>query len=88
MNVQERYAPILMTVDQTRTFNDDTGVAGFIAVTAGTISISRQYNGVGTALLTAFPLAAGQVYDFRMFVGTHGFTVALAGGASGTLLIQ
>lgn len=88
MNVQERYAPVPLAADTTRVFNDNSGVASFIAVTAGTITISRQYQGVLTALLTAFPVAAGQVYDFRMFCGTHGFVVALAGGASGTVMTQ
>lgn len=87
MVFQERYTPIPMAADSTFTMNSVNAIGGFIAVTAGTITVARQNQSGGyTTILNAFPVSAGAVYGLPMYVSAHGGTVTLAGGASGTLL--
>lgn len=89
MDVQERYDAVPMAADTSRSWHHGSGIAGFIAVTAGTITVSRTNDlGVASVVLAPFPVAAGTIYGLPMFLGTNGFTVTLAGGASGTLLLQ
>jgi hypothetical protein len=81
-NYKERYTPTLMAANSSFTLTgSQTG--GFLAVTAGTITITA--NGVNE--LAAFPCAAGQYVPLPL-VFNYGETivVTLAGGASGTLL--
>ncbi len=84
MVVQEQYKPHIFTADQTRSFQG-CGIGAFIAVTAGTITVTA-FN--GTVVLNAFPVTAGGIYSLPMYLGLNGYTVTLAGGASGTLLSQ
>ena len=89
MVIQERYQPIPLAADVTRDIPNNA-VNGFIAVTAGTITVSAKADtntGPSVTVLNAFPVTAGSVYTLALFLGYNGGTVALAGGASGTLLV-
>lgn len=82
-NYKERYTPTPMAANTTARFNGSQ-LGGFLAITAGTITITDD---ASTVLLNAFPCAAGQYVPLPMVVNTiTGGTVTLAGGASGTLL--
>lgn len=87
MSIQECYRPVLLTANQVYTFTSGSprAVAGFLAVTAGTITIARF--GGSPVVLNAFPVTAGVYYPIPMDTG-HESVVTLAGGASGTLLVQ
>lgn len=86
MIVRQMYKPILVGVNATVKFNPDTfGLGNFFAVTAGTITI---VNNAGTAILSAFPVTAGQAVklEIGMESGSLG-TITTAGGASGTVTV-
>jgi hypothetical protein len=61
--------------------NNAVAVAYFLAVTAGTISLTTKD---GTVKLSAFPVTAGQSVPLLMICGPDA-VFATAGGASGTL---
>lgn len=83
MNFKERYTPTPMAANATARFNGSQ-LGGFLAITGGTLTIADDNT---TAVLTAFPVAAGQYVPLPILVNTPtGGTVTLAGGASGTLL--
>ena len=84
-NIQERYKPTAMAANTSYQFPEGTPISlgGFIAVTAGTLTVTSAN---GTVLLNALPVTAGVYYPLVMYTG-HRATVALAGGASGTLLV-
>lgn len=86
MSFQECYRPVLMTANQSYTFTSGSprAVAGFLAVTAGTITITRRD---GVVALSGFPVASGVYYPIPIDIGPEA-VIALAGGASGTLLVQ
>lgn len=84
--VQERYSPHAMAANASYVVNGPN-LGGFIAVTAGTITVTDALSNV---LLNAFPVAAGLYYPLPMYLAVKGAksaTVQLAGGASGTLLV-
>jgi hypothetical protein len=81
MNTQEKYTPLVLGVSSTTVVPGASSIGSFLAVTAGTITLTKLD---GTVVLNAFPVAAGQVAYINLRVG-HSFTVTLAGGASGTL---
>lgn len=82
-NYKERYTATPMAANATARFNGSQ-LGGFLAVTAGTITITDD---AGVVDLAAFPCAAGQYVPLPILVNTPtGGTVTLAGGASGTLL--
>lgn len=78
-----KYTPVPLGVSATYVFPSGSPIAieGFLAVTAGTITVTRRD---GVVLINAFPVTAGQWYFMPFHVG-HEATVVLAGGASGTL---
>ena len=82
MNYKEKYAPKAMAAD-TSIVIDGVQLGGFIATTAGTITIVDN----GVTYLNAQPLTAGQYLPLPMGFDTPGITVTLAGGASGCLLV-
>lgn len=86
MVIEERYHAVNMAADTSKTFDSAQICGGFLAVTAGTITVTATAADGSTTLLNAFPVAAGTAYKFSIYTGTQGFRVALAGGASGTLL--
>jgi hypothetical protein len=85
MVTTERYHPNIMAANETKVFAGGSGTGGFICVTAGTLTILSR---LGTTVLNAFPVAAGSVYGLPIYLGVNGYSVVLAGGASGTLLTQ
>lgn len=81
MITQERYTPNVVGVNATLSIQSQ-GVAGFICVTAGTVSI---VNSKGVTIVNAFPVTAGNIYGFSLFLGNEGGSFTTAGGASGTV---
>jgi hypothetical protein len=81
--IQERYNPVPLGVAATYTLpqGSPTGVAGFLCVTAGTITITRAD---GVVVVNAFPMTAGTYVPLPFYVGS-GSIIALGAGASGTL---
>lgn len=79
---QERYHAVNLGANGTYTF--PSGVsgnsAGFLCVTAGTITITRSS---GSVVVNAFPVTAGVYYPMPFIIGMNG-TVTLLAGASGT----
>lgn len=82
-NVQERYTPLPLAANASTTL---TGVilGGFIAVTAGTVTVTTQ---AGVVVVNAVPVAAGAYLPLPILLPSPSAVVALAGGASGTLLV-
>lgn len=81
--VTERYTPKPMAANSTfKTGGSQIG--GFICSVAGTINV---YEADGTtAILSAFPMAAGVYYPLPFALQGVGAVVVLSGGAAGTLL--
>lgn len=88
--VKERFQGLNMAAD-TAVELGGGGVAGFIAKTSGTITITAPNGATGTVvtetILDAIPVTAGQNLPIMINFPQEGGTVTLAGGASGTLLI-
>jgi hypothetical protein len=87
--IKECYTPLIVGVNATATLPDSAiQVAGFLAATSGTLTITNQY---GVVILSV-PVTAG-VYTpmpFSLRTGGDGTTMAkplivTSGGASGTL---
>jgi hypothetical protein len=84
MQVREAFTPHAMGVNASRNV-PGTYMGGFLCVTAGTVTIT-DFD--GTVLVNAFPLTAGVMSPIPInFSSGSGGVVALAGGASGTLLV-
>jgi len=83
-SVREYYDAIPMAADSTLTRTDGIRVAGFLAKTAGTITVATVTPSV--TIVDAVPVTAG-VYTPMPFNLGKGFVVTLAGGASGTLAV-
>ncbi len=81
MFTTERYQPYTAGVNATVNINRQS-VGGFLCITSGTLSVTRSD---GTAVVTAFPVTAGNWYFIPFLIGHNGGTVTLAGGASGTI---
>lgn len=85
--IQERYTAVPMDVDTTRVFEYSDSIGGFLAVTAGNISITRVGDtGAVLPVVTALPVVVG-FNRIPVFLGTYGGTVTLTNGASGSLLV-
>jgi hypothetical protein len=88
MNVRERFSPKPMAADSTLNISGQV-LGGFLAKTSGTISIvSTDATGLSNVtLVDAIPVTAGVYTPIPIMVPATGYTVTLAGGASGTLLV-
>jgi len=85
MIIQERYDPVPVAADQSITFTSNN-IGGFLASTAGTISIvQRKEDGTEVTLLSDFPVQPGVYYPLPFYLGVNGGTFTAAGGASGLL---
>lgn len=86
MVITERYRPIVLGVNGASKIDSDH-VGGFLAVTAGTITITSDPDTGSTpiTIVNAFPVAAGVYYPLPFYLSPTGGSVTLAGGASGTL---
>jgi hypothetical protein len=82
---RERYSPVVIAANGTVTLS--TGqIGGFLCLTAGTITVTRNNeDGTTTVIVNAVPVTAGLWTWMPFLLTSHGGTVTLAGGASGTL---
>lgn len=86
MQVHEQYKPVDVGVDTTVSFHSNS-IGGFIAKTAGTVTVTTTK---GTVLVNAFPVTAGNALPlpFRLPDGEQTGTVTTAGGASGIFCVR
>jgi len=85
--IKERYSPVVMGANSTASVNG-VQLGGFVALTSGTITVTRNNDdGTTTVIINAVPVTAGVYLPLPFFLGSHGGTVTLAGGASGTLAV-
>ena len=87
-NVRERFSPKLMAANASLEIKGPY-LRGFLAKTAGTISVASK-DALGTSdvtLVDAVPVTAGIYTPIPIVVPATGYTVTLAGGASGTLMV-
>jgi hypothetical protein len=83
MATKEHYNAKPMAVNASQ--NCGASIAGFLAATAGTITVTDG-DGSGTVLVNAVPLVAGAFTRIPLLArSSAGCVVSLAGGASGTL---
>lgn len=88
MQVRERFSPKLMAADSSLAITGPY-LGGFLAKTSGTISVTAK-DALGTSdvtLVDAVPVTAGGYTPIPIVVPATGYTVTLAGGASGTLMV-
>lgn len=87
-NVQERYNPRAVGVNATARINDQS-IGGFLAVTAGTLTLDifNSVTGVQQNLFTALPVSAGVYTPLPFYVGANGCVITLGGGASGVVAV-
>lgn len=91
-HVKVRCRGQFLAADTTTFLSGINGVSGFLATTAGTITVSYQDGSNGTSIVTvtpvqAVPVAAGGYTPIPLEFSQNGGTITLAGGASGTLFI-
>lgn len=77
-----RFDPVTVGVNATVTLDKATYLGGFLCKTAGTLTITPAG---GAAIVSAFPVAAGQYVTMPFNLGGKGAVAVAAGGASGTL---
>lgn len=84
MDVQERYNPVQIPANATvQTSQGVVSVGGFLCFTSGTLTITKNVNGV--VVVNAFPVTGGVYHPIPFYFGSGGLTVTTAGGASGVL---
>lgn len=88
MFVRERFNPVPMAANAAYIVNG-THMGGFLAKTAGTISVTaKDPLGLTDVLIVdTIPIAAGSYTPIPIVFPAMGGTVQLAGGASGTLMV-
>lgn len=88
MQVRERFSPKPLGVNVTREI-PGLYLGGFLAKTSGTISvIAKDTLGTGTVtVVDAVPVTAGFYTPLPTVLEAAGYSVVLAGGASGTLFV-
>lgn len=79
--MQLRWHPTPVGVDATVDITQNE-IGGFLAVTAGTLTLTRAD---GSVIFTALPVTAGSWTFLPFYVGHQGGTLVAAGGASGVL---
>lgn len=86
--VRERFNPKPMAANATVNLTG-AQMGGFLAKTAGTISITvKDAQGADLLVVDAVPLTAGIYTPIPIIVpAAAGMVVTLAGGASGTLMV-
>ncbi len=89
-HVTLRYTPVPVGVNVTVSSKTANSIGGFLALTAGTITLSNNnvVQSVSEPLIifSAFPVVAGTWYTIP-FVTQGGYTLTAAGGASGVLAV-
>jgi hypothetical protein len=88
MNVRERFNPTPMAANAAANVTGTT-LGGFLAKTAGTISVTvKNAQGTDVLVVDAVPVTAGIYTPIPIIAPAGpGFVVQLAGGASGTLMV-
>lgn len=81
--VQERYQPKPMAANSSLKVSKQS-IGGFLCVTSGSVTV-KDY--VGNDLVDELPVTAGVYHPIPIYLGPHGGTIELGGGASGTLCI-
>lgn len=76
-----RGKPVPIAANATATVESQS-IYGFFCVTSGTLTLT-PFN--APALITAAPVTSGQFVELPFYIGASGYTVTLAGGASGVL---
>jgi hypothetical protein len=87
--VRERFSPRPMAANASHTVRG-IYLGGFLAKTAGTITVvAKDPSGLSdVTYVDAIPVTAGVYTPIPVvFPSNEGFTVTLAGGASGTLMV-
>jgi len=86
--VRERFSPKPMAANAVLTITGPY-LGGFLCKTSGTITIvSKDAGGtIDVTLVDAVPVTAGIYTPIPIVVPATGYTVTLAGGASGTLMV-
>lgn len=86
--IRERFSPKPMAANATLTIAGPY-LGGFLAKISGTISVVAK-DALGTSdvtLVDAVPVTAGIYTPIPIVVPATSYTVTLAGGASGTLMV-
>lgn len=84
MNVRDFYRAEAMAANAS-TKTGGTHIAGFLPTVAGTLTVT---DADGTVLVNAVPVTAGVYVKIPLqFRTSAGGTIALAGGAAGTLFV-
>ena len=79
--IQERYQPVAIGVNGTAKVG--VNVAGFLAVTSGTLTLTVA----GVALISAVPVTAGTYLPLPFVTGDPNASITLGGGASGVAAV-
>lgn len=86
--IQHRYQPVEIAVTATKIVPDISGIGGFLAVTAGTITITTNEPAPRT-IIPVLTVVEGTWYEMPFALGTiNGAIVTTAGGASGVLAVS
>jgi hypothetical protein len=89
-HVTKRYSPVVVGVNSTVISKSANAIGGFLAVTAGTITLSNnsvlQATNESFTIISAMPVTAGTWYELP-FITQGGYTFTTAGGASGVLAV-
>lgn len=89
--VKERFRGVSMGANATLDLPGANGIGGFLAKTAGTISVTVKDGATGTlstvAIVDAIPVTAGMFTLIPLEFPQLGGTVTLGAGASGTLFL-
>jgi len=83
MDFQEQYSPKAMAANSSYVTLAQA-MGGFICTVSGTLNVTGAD---GVAKLTNLPVTAGVYHPIPLYLGPAGGTIALSGGAAGTVLI-
>ena len=79
-----RFDPVIVGANATVNLGRATMLDGFLCKTGGTLTVTTA---AGLAILSAFPVTAGQYVSLPFNLGGKNAVVVAAGGASGTLAV-
>lgn len=81
--VMERYHAHQIPANATTIVNE-SGIGGFLAITAGTIAVVTN-TVISRTIIPTLTVAANTYYPLPFFASVEGMVVTTAGGASGVL---
>lgn len=85
--IQERYSPLVVGVNATVPIYSSS-IGGFLAITAGTITVTALRSTGSVTIVNALPVAAGVYYPMPFKLSENGGSIVAAGGASGTAAVH